>query len=92
MFVKYVKEERHEVKPVVEEPPKKVKGSNGVVERAVQDIEGRIRAILLSLEERMNREINAKERIVVFMPACAAYLYNRLHRGDDGKVAYDRIK
>eukprot|EP00973_Karenia_brevis_P050926 7072006-Karenia_brevis.AAC.1 len=40
----------------------------------------------------MGREINAEERIVAFIPAYAAYLYNRLHRGDDGKVAYERIK
>eukprot|EP00973_Karenia_brevis_P023825 3286154-Karenia_brevis.AAC.1 len=57
-------EERHACRTVVEEAPKKVKGSNGVVERAVQEIEGRIRAISLNFEERMNREINAKERIV----------------------------
>eukprot|EP00973_Karenia_brevis_P014113 1919218-Karenia_brevis.AAC.1 len=41
----------------------------------------------LGLEERMNRDINAMERIVAFIPAYAAYLYSRLHRGDDGKVA-----
>eukprot|EP00973_Karenia_brevis_P037381 5153238-Karenia_brevis.AAC.1 len=40
----------------------------------------------------MGKEINAKERIVAFIPAYAAYLYNRLHRGDDGKVASERIK
>eukprot|EP00973_Karenia_brevis_P023413 3222450-Karenia_brevis.AAC.1 len=83
MLMRYVQEERPNVKAVVEEAPKKVKGSNGIVERAVQEIEGRIRAILLSLEERMGKEINAKERIVAFIQAYAAYLYNRLHRGDD---------
>eukprot|EP00973_Karenia_brevis_P000370 53305-Karenia_brevis.AAC.1 len=40
----------------------------------------------------MGKEINAKGRIVAFIPAYAAYLYNRLHRVDDGKVAYERIK
>eukprot|EP00973_Karenia_brevis_P087872 12187265-Karenia_brevis.AAC.1 len=40
----------------------------------------------------MGKEINAKERILAFIPAYSAYLYNRLHRGDDGKVAYERIK
>eukprot|EP00973_Karenia_brevis_P047494 6594144-Karenia_brevis.AAC.1 len=55
-------------------------------------MEGRIRAILLSLEERLGKEIDAKERIVAFIPQYAAYLYNRLHRGDDGKVGYERVK
>eukprot|EP00973_Karenia_brevis_P043583 6039143-Karenia_brevis.AAC.1 len=47
MLVKYVKEERHDVKTVVGEAPSKVKGSNGIVERAVQEVEGRIRAIFV---------------------------------------------
>eukprot|EP00973_Karenia_brevis_P021631 2975385-Karenia_brevis.AAC.1 len=92
MLMRYVKEERNNVKTLIEEAPKKVNGSNGTVERAVQEIEGRIRASLLSLEERMGREVNAKERIVAFIQSYAAYFYNRLHRGDDGKVAYERIK
>eukprot|EP00973_Karenia_brevis_P062492 8688756-Karenia_brevis.AAC.1 len=47
LLIKSIQEERSEAKTVVEEAPRKVKGSNGVVERAVQEIEGRIRAILL---------------------------------------------
>eukprot|EP00973_Karenia_brevis_P024220 3344372-Karenia_brevis.AAC.1 len=54
-------------------------------------MEGRIRSILISLEERLSREVDAKERIVAFRPASAAFSYNRLHRGDDGKVRYERI-
>eukprot|EP00973_Karenia_brevis_P088151 12222065-Karenia_brevis.AAC.1 len=53
---------------------------------------GRIRSILLSLEERLGREVDAKERIVALIQAYAAYLYNRLHRGDDGKGPYERVK
>eukprot|EP00973_Karenia_brevis_P093359 12417004-Karenia_brevis.AAC.1 len=63
-----------------------------MVERAVQEIEGRIRSLLLRLEERLNRDIDARERIVAFIQQYAAYLYNRLHRGDDGKVSYERVK
>eukprot|EP00973_Karenia_brevis_P046933 6511772-Karenia_brevis.AAC.1 len=92
LLVRSIQEERHESKTVVEEVPKGSKGSDGVVERAVQEIEGRIRSLLLSLEERLNREVDAKERIVAFIPQYAAYLYNRLHRGDDGKVGYERVK
>eukprot|EP00973_Karenia_brevis_P083565 11592971-Karenia_brevis.AAC.1 len=92
LLVRSIQEERHQSKTVVEEVPKGSKGSNGVVERAVQEIEGRIRSLLLSLEERLNREVDAKERIVAFIPQYAAYLYNRLHRGEDGKVGYERVK
>eukprot|EP00973_Karenia_brevis_P064971 9022824-Karenia_brevis.AAC.1 len=47
MLMRCVKEERRDVKTLIEETPKRVKGSNGIVERAAQEIEGRIRAILL---------------------------------------------
>eukprot|EP00973_Karenia_brevis_P047599 6606123-Karenia_brevis.AAC.1 len=76
LLVRCIQEERHDNKTIVEEMPKGSKGSNGVVERAVQEIEGRTRSLLLSLEERLDREIDAKERIVAFIPQYAAYLYN----------------
>eukprot|EP00973_Karenia_brevis_P039178 5411558-Karenia_brevis.AAC.1 len=44
------------------------------------------------MEERLDRDIDAKERIVAFIPAYAAYFYNGLHSGDDGKVAYEGVK
>eukprot|EP00973_Karenia_brevis_P034608 4775500-Karenia_brevis.AAC.1 len=59
MLIRSIKEERRDVKTVVEEAPKKVKESNGVVERAVQEVEGRVRSILLSLEERLSRDVDA---------------------------------
>eukprot|EP00973_Karenia_brevis_P034012 4693077-Karenia_brevis.AAC.1 len=40
----------------------------------------------------LSRDVDAKERLVAFIPAYAAYLYNRLHRGEDGKVPYERVK
>eukprot|EP00973_Karenia_brevis_P080283 11136127-Karenia_brevis.AAC.1 len=92
MLVRSIQEERSEGKTVVEEAPKKVKGSNGIVERAVPEIEGRIRSVLFSVEEGLGRDVDAKERIVAFIPAYAAYLYNRLHKGEDGKVADERVK
>eukprot|EP00973_Karenia_brevis_P002522 345118-Karenia_brevis.AAC.1 len=68
LLIKSIQEEKNEAKTVVEEAPRKVKGSNGVVERAVQEIEGIIRAILLSMEERLGRDIDAKDRIVALYP------------------------
>jgi hypothetical protein len=37
----------------VEESPKQSSGSNGVVERAVQEVEGQMRAILIAVEQRI---------------------------------------
>ena len=62
------------------------------MERGVQEIEGKMRALLLSLEERIGRRVDAKERIVAFIPEYAACLLNRLQMGEDGKVPYERVK
>ncbi len=48
--------------------------------------------MLLALEERLGRSLDARERIIAFIPEYAAYLVNRLHRGDDGKVPYERAR
>ena len=83
---------RPEGKTIPEESPKKSSGSNGVVERGVQEIEGRIRALYIGLEDHLGREIDARERILSFMPEYTAYLSNRLHKGLDGKVRTNVLK
>ena len=92
LVVKELIEERGEGKTIPEESPKKSSGSNGIAERAVQELEGQIRVLFLGLQGRLGRELDAREGIVAFIPEYAAYLYNRLHRGDDGKVPYERMK
>ena len=42
--------------------------------------------------KQLNRKIDARERMVAFIPEYAAYIMNRLTKGLDGKVAYERIK
>ena len=84
--------ERIEGRTILEESPKKSSGSNGIVERAVKEIEGNMRALYLGLEERIGGRIDARERIIAFIPEYAAYLLNRLKIGADGKCAYQRIK
>ena len=76
----------------IEEAPRRSSGSNGVVERAVQEIEGRLRAVLLGLEERLGVYLDSRERIIAFIPSYVAYLLNRLHEGTDGKTPYQRIR
>ena len=84
--------ERAAGKTVWEESPFKSSSSNGLVERGVQEVEGRIRALDLGLQEKMAVKIDSRERIVAFIPEYAAYLLNRLHVGTDGKVPYERVK
>ena len=77
---------------MVEEAPKKSSGSNGVVERAVQEVEGSIRAGFLALQHRIGRRIDARERLVAFLPEYTVYLMNRLKAGEDGKTVYERVR
>ena len=65
-------------KTVVEESPVKSSGSNGIVEKGVQEIEGRMRGIFLGLQERLGRKSDARERVVALIAEYAAYLMNRL--------------
>ena len=51
-LVKDLAEEWTEGRTVIEESPVGSSGSNGVVERTVQKVEGQIRAILLALEAK----------------------------------------
>ena len=53
--IKDLIEERKAGGTIIEESPVTSSGSNGIVEKAVQDIEGRIRAIFLGLQERLKR-------------------------------------
>ena len=46
--------------------------------------------VFFGLEKRLDRNLDARERTVAFMPEYAAYLLYRLHVRQDGKVAYER--
>ncbi len=85
-------EAREEGRSILEESPVKSSGSNGIVERGIQGIEGHIRAIFLALSERLNGKLDSRDRIVMFIPEYAAYLLNRLEIGHDGKTAYESSK
>ena len=83
---------RMEDRTHIEESPVGSSGSNGVVERKVQGIEGQLRTMLSALEARLGVGVDAKEKVVVFMAEYGAYLHCRLEVGRDGKTAYERTK
>ena len=63
-----------------------------MIERGVQEIENEVRALYLNLQDRIGSKIDARERIVAFIPEYAVYLMNRMMVGPDGKTSYERIK
>ena len=89
---KNIGDQRPEGRTIPEESPVKSSGSNAVVKRGVREIAGGIKALLLGLQKRIGGKIDARERIVSFIPEYVAYLLNRLSQGEDGKVPYERIK
>ena len=76
----------------VERSPVGSSGSNGVVERAIQSVEGVLRTLLSALQSRLGVKIAADEKIVIFAAEYAAYLLNRREIGKDGKTACERSK
>ena len=91
-LVKDVAKSRGPATTVVEKSPVGSSGSNGVVERAVQGVEGLIRTLKSACEERLGVKMKPEEKMVIFLAEYAAYLLNRLEVGKDGKTAYERSR
>ena len=79
-------------KTLAEQAPKRSKGSNGVVERAVQSVEVFLRTLKSALDERMGVKINTKHPVLTWMCEYASYMMNRLEVSADGRTAYERNK
>ena len=63
---------------IVEESPVGIHASNGVVDRAVQTVEGQIRVMKIALEARLGIQVDAGANIATFMAEYASFLLNRL--------------
>ena len=68
--------QREDGRTIVEESPVQSSGSNGVVEKAVQIVEGQIRVVLMALEEKVGRQPDPEEAVVTFISEYLAYVLN----------------
>ena len=91
-LIKDVVAARGQAATLVENSPVGSSGSNGVVERAVQGVEGQIRTLKLACEERLRIRLRPDDRLVLFLAEYSAHLLNRLEVGKDGKTAYERSR
>ena len=66
--------------------------SNGVVERAIQTVEGLTRTLKLSLERKLGKLIPSKHPIMTWMVEHVADLLNKFVVGKDGRTAYERVR
>lgn len=77
---------------IVEASPVGSHASNGVVERAIQSVQGQVRVMKDALEAKWKVKIPAASAVIPWLMEYSAYLLNRFEVGHDGKTAYERCK
>lgn len=92
LLIKDVVQARQGVVTIVEKSPVGSSGSNGVVERAIQSVEGLIRTLKSACEHRWGLTLKPGEKTVLFIAEYASYLVNKLEVGKDGKTAWERSR
>ena len=81
-----------QARAIPEASPVGSSGSNGVIERAVQAIEGQVRTIKLALESRIGSEIPSDHYVTPWIIEYVATIINKGQVGADGKTACERLK
>ena len=66
--------------------------SNGLVERAIQTVEGLTRTLKMSLERKINKCIPSRHPIMTWLIEHVADLLSKYGVGKDGRTAYERIR
>ena len=77
---------------VVENSPVHSSKSNGVIERAVQTVQGMVRTLRSALEEKWGVELPIEHPVWPWLVEYAAFLLTRGEVGKDGKTAYERSR
>ena len=77
---------------VLESTPRGDSQSNGVAERAVQEVECAIRTHKLDLDSKLNVSTSVTENLMTWLVENAADILNKCQVGHDGRTAYERLK
>ena len=77
---------------IIENSPVGSSKSNGIVERAIQSVQGMIRTVRSDIEGRWGVKIDATHSIWLWIAEHAGFLLTRSEVGRDGKTAYERLK
>ena len=83
LLIKDVVQARRGMVTMVEKSPVGSSGSNGVVERAIQSVEGLIRTLKSACEHRWGLILKPDEKTVLFIAEYASYLINKLEARQD---------
>ena len=77
---------------VIEHSPVRSSGSNGIVERAIKEVEYQIRTMKSALDKRLGTNLGITANVLPWLIEYASVLLNRYLVGKDGKTAYERLK
>ena len=66
--------------------------SNGVIERAIQEIEGMVRTLKDQVEAKYQQHIKSEHPFLVWLVRHAGDLWSKYHLGVDGKTPYERLR
>ena len=77
---------------VVEHSPVHSSKSNGIVERAVQSVQGVIRTMRSAVEEKWGVKLEVDHAVWPWLVEYAGWLLTRAEVGADGKTAYERSR
>ena len=77
---------------IMEHSPVRSSKSNGVVEKAVQEVQGMVRTMRSALEDKWGMKMSVEHPIWAWLIEHSAFVWSRYHVGKDGKTAYERIK
>ena len=83
---------KREHQTIPKHPPAYDPQANGVIEKAVDDVMGQIRALKIGLESRLKRKIESDEPILQWIVEHAPMMINRCQKGHDGKTPERRLK
>ena len=77
---------------LTEHSPVRSSGSNGVVERAIKEVENQIRTMKSALDRHVGCDVRASSNILPWMVEYASVLINRYLVGQDGRTAHERSR
>ena len=84
--------ERGEAQAILGNSPVRSSGSNGIVERAIKEIEYHVKSMKSALDERLGTSIGATSNILAWLIEFSGVIINRYLVSKDGKTSYERMK
>ena len=84
--------ETHGVGSLIEKSARGDHASNGVIEKAVQEVEGLARTLLHFVERKCGRAMDKKSPARTWLIEHTGQIISRLKVGKDGKVPYVRVR